>query len=115
MDPSGMYIHVVDFEGPTRVAGSYMGSTTTWANVARRVKGRLRPLTGDELVIAAQTTQEVTHRFYCSPKKIGSVVRGCRMKFGSRILFVESVKEPDEMNVYKMIELSEKVLVDTNA
>ncbi len=115
MDPSGMYIHVVDFEGPTRVVGDYMGSTTTWANVARRVKGRLRPLTGEELVVAAQTTQEITHRFYCSPKKVSNVVRGCRMIYNSRTFFVEFVREPDEMGVYKMIELSEKILVDTNA
>lgn len=107
MDPSSLYIHVIDFEGPTRTTGTYLSSTTTWSKVAKRVRCRIRPLRGSEVLIAAQLSEKVTHKLYCAPKDVSAVSAGHRAQYDGRMFKVVTIREVDEAGIYVIMDLEE--------
>ncbi len=107
MDPSGLYIHVANIETPVKASDNYLTSSTAWLRIVNRVKGRMRPLTGREAMIAAQTAERITHRYYCDSKHITDVVGGNRLVFDGRNFAIKAVRNIDEMNVFSVIDLEE--------
>jgi len=107
MDPSGLYIHTVDIEKPTRAPGDYLTPVVTWTRVVRRLHCRIRPLTSFEEIRAAQTTETTTHKMYCDPKRLSGVDATCRVVFGSRYLSITGIRDVDEAGIRAVLRLEE--------
>lgn len=71
---------------------------TTWTDVAT-VRAKIEPVTTNQRFVAAQANTEVSHRVtirYSSD--VSGLDGGWRVKFGSRILVVDGVRNLDERN-----------------
>jgi len=97
----------VILQSPTGARDALGERVTTWTNVAT-VWARVRPLSGKELMIAGQQQSATSHvveiRYSATVKAVNN---SWRVLFGSRILVVDNVINPDESNEKLMLYCTE--------
>ena len=101
------YRHTVDVQTITESTANAYGETTkTWATV-ETVQAAITPLSGNELLIAKQASERVTHRV--EMHYTSTVVPRARLKYGDRVLNVESVLNTEERDRQLVVMCSEAV------
>jgi len=101
------YRHTVDIQTVTEsTADAYGGTTKTWATV-ETVQAAVTPLSGNELTIARQASERVTHRV--EMHYMATVVPRARLKYGDRVLNVESVLNTEERDRQLVVMCAEVV------
>jgi len=87
-------------------ADVYGATTKTWTT-AETVQAAITPLSGNELLIAKQASERVTHRV--EMHHTSTVVPRARLKYGDRVLNVESVLNTEERDRQLVCMCSEEV------
>lgn len=95
--------HRVKLQSPTGSRDALGERVTTWTDVAT-VNARVRPLSGKELMVAGQQQSAVSHVVEIRHSSEVSAINGTwRVLFGTRVMVVESVVNPEESNEKLML------------
>jgi SPP1 family predicted phage head-tail adaptor len=117
--PAGKRRHLVTIQSPADGADSSGGLAKTWTNLTDRWV-RLRPLNGQERMLAQQTQTRVDHEITIEPI-IASLHAGMRFVYprlaagvtdppsGSRIFQLEGAVQVDERGKMQVAEAREEV------
>ena len=101
------YRHTVDVQTITEsTANAYGATTKTWATVDT-VQAAITPLSGNELTIARQASERVTHRVEMHYSSV--VVPKARLKYGDRVLNIEGVTNTEERDRTLVVMCAEEV------
>lgn len=89
---AGLLSHRVEIQAPTESRDAFGGVTRSWSTVKRRW-ARIQSGRGREFIQASQQRADITH--VVQMRYTTGVTNAHRLKFGSRVLNIESVLEPD--------------------
>ena len=92
---AGKLRHQVVIQAQDTTQDSYGDAVRSWEDVAT-VWAEVRPLSGRELWAAQQTQATTTHQVVL--RYLDGVTSSCRVKYGTRLLGIDAVLNPDERN-----------------
>lgn len=102
---AGALRHFVELQKPTASQDDFGEELQSWSGYAK-VWASIEPLKGRELFAAQQISAETTIRVRL--RYVADVASGHRVVYGTRILEINSIANPDERN--KDLELMCKVI-----
>lgn len=89
----GKLRHRITFQDSMKVSDEHKGHTVTWTNFVT-VWASVEPLTGREYFFSHQVKAEVTHRVKIRYRD--DITEKMRVKFGARVLGIESILDIKE-------------------
>lgn len=100
---AGPLRHTIKLQSPTGSRDALGERTTTWSDVDT-VRASIDPITARELVAAAQSHMEVTHKIVIRyGSEISAIDNSWRVLFGSRPFIIKGIRNINERNM--MMEL----------
>lgn len=104
----GRLRHQVAIQARTRTSDGQGGATDTWATVtAGTVWAAIEPASGAEVFAAHQLQQRVTHKVTLRYRD--EVTTANRLLYGTRVLNIRSVLNPEERQRYLVLLVEEGV------
>jgi len=101
------YRHTVNIQTVTESTANVYGETTKTWTTAETAQAAITPLSGNELLLAKQASERVTHRV--EMHYTSTVVPRARLTYGDRVLNVESVLNTEERGRQLVVMCSEEV------
>jgi SPP1 family predicted phage head-tail adaptor len=101
----GLLNHTFTVEKRARVGDGQGGWTIAYIAVGT-VKGRIRPATGNERVVADAEERQITHVLYT--RTTADIERGDRVTWGTLTVEVLGVREPSEAGHHYEIDCLER-------
>jgi len=103
---AGALRHYVKLQHATYVQDSSGATTETWTDIAN-IWAQIKPLSGRQMDIAKQAQSEVTHEIIVRYRE--NVTPDKRIKYGSRIFYIESVMNIEERNNWLILRCKEYI------
>ena len=105
MSVASLSNRTVQFERATITRDATGGRIQTWADSVR-VKCRIQPLSGADVIRHSKEDMSVTHKAYTSGTP--DIQPGDKFTLGSRTLFVQAVRDIDMLGRYTTLECEER-------
>lgn len=101
INPSGFYNDTIVFTRKSTSRTATGQETATWST-QYTVKGKFRPLSGNELLIAQRDGTYSTHRVYCASL---AITEQDRVSFGGNIYVITFIKNPMNYSAFLQVDL----------